>query len=651
MAGMQPSRPPLEARSVAGAVGLAYAIAYVLLDALSFVQPVLKLGITPWSPQAGLTIAFLLWRGWRQAPWTFAAAYAAEIFVRDSSGPFPPLVASAVIAAGYGGLAWALGRRDLRWPIETRRDAAHLVLGTALAALVVAVGYVTPFVQAGSLPLHESGPAVLRYWFGDVNGVTTLAPLLLAASQLPRIRVAVRARWRLCLVQAMVLGLTLWTVFGGRAGEDLQFFYLLFVPVVWIALTWGVIGATAATLALQVGLMAGAQRGLAVTSLTEIQLLLVTLGTTALLLGAVVAERARALQRVAARETEQRALLAAAPDAVLATDPDGRIVSANPAGLRLFGAAEADLLQTPLRDWLADLDFAAAGGRAQLRARRAEGAPIPVEIAWVRLDPPGGPGYLFVVRDVSEREQAQAQLRERDTALARAMRFALAGELATALTHELNQPITALVSYLRAVEILATPLEGRDPRLQETLDKASREAMRAADVLKRLRDFYRTGTSTLVGVDLPPLIDEVLATFAERAVAQGVDLRHEPADVREATTDPIQLQMVLHNLLANALDAIGDGVPRRTIVVRAVRAAGRVRILVEDSGQGVAADVARELFEPFVTDKPGGMGLGLAISRSLMRSQGGDLGLVRTGPSGSVFAVELPASNSAQAAA
>jgi two-component system sensor kinase FixL len=651
MSGVSTSSTRFRGRGSSAAVGLGYVFAYVLLDALSFVQPVLKLGITPWTPQSGLTIAFLLWRGWRQAPWAFVAAVTAEFIVRGpAAGPLAIVAASAVIAAGYSGLAYVLDARQMRWPIETRRDAAHLVIGTAITALAVSVGYVTVFVQAGLLPLHESGPAVARYWVGDVNGAATLAPLLLAGAHLKRIVAAVRRRWTLCLVQAAALALTLFAVFGGRAGEDLRFFYLLFVPVVWISLTWGVVGATAATLAIQVGLMIGVQSGLAEASVIEIQLLLVTLGTTALLLGAVVVERARALERVAARETEQRALLAAAPDAVLATDASGRIVSANPAGLRLFCATESDLLGTPLREWLADLDVGAAGGRAQLRARRSDGGPIPVEIAWVRLDPPGGPGYLFVVRDVSEREQAQAQLRERDTALARAMRFALAGELATALTHELNQPITALVSYLRAVEILAAPLEGRDPRLQDTLGKASREALRASDVLRRLRDFYRTGTSTLVPVDLPALIDDVLTAFAERAAARRVELRHEPGGVRSVTTDPIQLQMVLHNLLANALDAIGEAATTRRIVVRAT-AGDRVRVLVEDSGHGVPVELQRELFEPFVTDKPGGMGLGLAISRSLMRSQGGDLRLVRTDATGSTFGVDLPASDAARVAA
>jgi two-component system sensor kinase FixL len=634
------------------AVGVGYVLAYVLLDALSFVQPLLKLGITPWTPQAGLTVAFLLWRGWRQAPWTLLAALVAEVVVRGSPAPLPALLAaSASIAVGYGALAFVLSRCAFAFPVAARRDAAMLVLGTAIAAAVVSVGYVGAFVSAGLLPVHDSGAAVARYWVGDLNGVVTLAPLLLAWPGLRERLRAAAARWRLCAAQGLLLAAVLWLVFGVRAGEELQFVYALFVPIVWISLTWGVVGATFATLLIQVGLMVGAQQGLAMASVLDVQFLLATLGTTALLLGAVVAERGAALERVAAREAEQRALLAAAPDAVLSTDGAGTVVSANPAAERLFGAPARTLLGAPMRSWVGELRVESSGGRAQVRVRRLGAEAVPAEIAWVRLDPPAGPGYLLLVRDVSEREQAQAQLRERDTALARAMRFALAGELATALTHELNQPITALVSYLRAVEILSRPLDSRDARLAETLGKANREAMRAADVLKRLRDFYVTGAVRPSAVELPALVDEVLASFAERAARQGVELRRDLGDVGTVTTDRLQLQMTLHNLIGNALDATA-GVERvRWVRVAADCADGRLRIAVEDSGRGIGADVAQNLFEPFVTDKADGMGLGLAISRSLMKSQGGDLRLEHSGAEGTRFVIDLPAGARRKAAA
>lgn len=632
-------------------LGVAYVAGYVLLDAFSFVQPLLKLGITPWNPQAGLTVAFLLRYGWRRATWTVAAALIAELVVRGATAP-PGLllVASLAIGAGYGALACALSGRGIARPIGTRRDAAMLLLGGGATALFVAIGYVCVFLAAGALPRADATSAVLRYWVGDVNGIVTLTPLLLAAHGVRTMPAAIRGRVLLCAGQATVLIAALALVFGQPREEDLQFVYVLFVPVAWISLTWGVIGSTAATLAVQLGLMVGVHRGLTEASVAEMQLLLVTLATTALLMGAVVEERARALVHVAKREAEQRALLAGAPDAVVTTDPGGLITSANAAAQRLYDAASGEMVGMRVQDGLGDLALLPAGGRANARLARRAGAVLPVDVAWISLEPPAGPGFLLVIRDVSEREQAQAQLRARDTALARAMRLALAGELATALTHELNQPITALVSYLRAVEILAEPIVDRDPRLGDTLAKASREALRAADVLKRLRDFYRTGSSSLEPVDLAALIDEVLSAYGERAATLGIEMTRNLSGISTATADAIQLQMVLHNLVGNAIDALATvDTPRRIRVL--ADGTHPVRLTVEDTGPGIGPDVGAELFEPFVTDKAGGMGLGLSISRSLMRAQGGDLRLDATGPAGTRFVVELPIASTARAAA
>ena len=244
---------------------------------------------------------------------------------------------------------------------------------------------------------------------------------------------------------------------------------------------------------------------------------------------------------------------------------------------------------------------------------------------------------------MTEHERAQAQLRERDAALANSMRFALVGELSTALTHELSQPITALVSYLKAVEMLAAPIQSADPRLEETLHKATHEALRASDVLKRLRDFYRAGTAHVTVIDIETLIAEVMSTFTDRAGRLGVDLTREIRVAREMSTDRVQLQMVLHNLLANALDAMADVAPdRRRVHVTATANENRLCLTVEDSGCGVPADIIDQLFEPFVTSKTDGMGLGLAISRSLLRSQGGELRLDASSASGTRFALELP---------
>lgn len=389
--------------------------------------------------------------------------------------------------------------------------------------------------------------------------------------------------------------------------------------------------------------MSGANSALDGGALIEVQYFLVTLTLTGLILGATVAERASAIHRFASKEAEQRALLEAAPDAVLAMDLSGQITAANDAAVLLFGAPSAIILGSSLERWLPELALSDRDERRRLSGARASGERFPVEIACVRLTPPAPEGYLLIARDTTEQDQAQIQLRDRDAALSRAMRFALAGELAAALTHELNQPITALVSYLKAAEILVGPSETHDPRFIETLHKAKVEALRSSGVLKRLREFYRAGAAEITRVDVGALARESLAAFSDRAARMGVDLQLDIACAQEVSTDKIHLQMVLHNLLSNALDALADtDCGSRRIHVALTATDTRVQFVIADSGCGVPTEILGELFEPFVTSKADGMGLGLSISRSLMRSQGGELRLISSTPAGTRFMVELP---------
>lgn len=637
-------RPVVSAMLRSGLFGVGYVLAYVAVDALSYVQPLLKLGITPWNPDAGVTLAFLLLRGWRQTPWAAVAALSAEVWVRGAPAPWLALIcASVIIGVGYGSLAFLLAHRRLDHLLASRRAALELSAGAALTALAVSGGYAATFVAAGILPASSAVDAIARNWVGDLNGILTLTPLLLAAPLARRALPALGKHGLLLASQGASLAVLMLLLFGVRPMGDLPLAYVLFAPVIWITLTWGVIGASAATLFIQIGLLVVAAPHLSGSSLVEIQYLLVTLALTALLLGAVLAERMSALARVATGEAEQRALLATAPDAVLATNLGGQITSANLAAQGLFGADAGELPGTSLARWLPEVDLQDRRERRRLSGRRADGAAFSAEIACVRLDPPARPGYLLIARDMTEHDYAQTQLRERDTALARAMRFALAGELATALTHELNQPITALVSYLRAVEILAAPLEIQDLRVHETLRKATREALRASDIIKRLRDFYRGGALNRAMIEIQPLIADVVSAFSDRAARLGVEFAQDIRVAHEVCVDEIQLQMVLHNLLANALDALADAAPESRRVCITVSMEGeRLRLTVEDTGRGVPPEIRSQLFEPFVTNKFDGMGLGLAISRSLLRSQGGELRLDDPGASGTRFVVELP---------
>jgi two-component system sensor kinase FixL len=371
-----------------------------------------------------------------------------------------------------------------------------------------------------------------------------------------------------------------------------------------------------------------------------------------LLIGVVVLGRTEALKQVAARETEQRAILNTAPDGILSTSTAGCIVSVNPAAEALFSAAQGAIVGQSIESRLPGIRLQSEQGRCSLSAERSNGSTFPADIAWARIEAPAAEGFIFIVRDATERLTSESKLRERDTALARATRFAMLGELASAITHELNQPITALVSYVRAAQILAAPFASQDARLAQTLAKTNSEAIRASGVLRRLRDFYRGGAPKLGLLDLEECVSTTLNSLEDRLRQSSVSVTKQlQAGLPPLYCDRTQLEMVLVNLLCNALDALAQRPEgEREILLTASCHDGEVMVSVEDSGPGLAMDVQARLFDPFMTTKPDGMGLGLAISRSLLRSQGGDIWAQQSKLGGACFVIRLPVTATTQVA-
>lgn len=511
-----------------------YLVLYVALAWLSYARPALKPEITPWNPQTGLTVAFLLVYGPRFWPAAVIAAFLSDVLISSGDVAIPLSIAACVwIGLIYGGLAAVLQRLDAAGPVITARAAGRMAIATFVAASVVAIGYVGIFVAAGEVSSADAMRGISRYGLADINGILMLTPLLVLMRRFRENVGVLRSHWREATLQGASLLITLIVVFFLPAADQLRFFYLLFVPIIWIALRWRIRGALLAVLAIQVGLIAAARAEIHTPRFLDLQVLLLTLTLTALLLGAVVAERAAILHR----------------------------------------------------------------------------------------------------------------LRERDAELARATRFAVAGELTSALAHELNQPITALVSYLRASDILASRQANADPQLRATLEKSVNEAMRASDVLRKLRDFYRSGTVKRERIDFVALSSRVAASFQENLrLASATLVSTIDGSVPAVEGDATQLEIVLHNLIANAIDAVSRApVNQRRIELHATRTEDELILSVEDSGPGISPDVSREIFEPFVTTRPGGMGLGLAISRTLAQARGGDLSFGRSSTlGGACFKLRLP---------
>ena len=226
---------------------------------------------------------------------------------------------------------------------------------------------------------------------------------------------------------------------------------------------------------------------------------------------------------------------------------------------------------------------------------------------------------FFIGVVVDEKQRASAELRQ-------TLRLAAAGEMAGALAHELNQPLTALSAYGLACKTLVE--QGQTgPQLSEVVDRMVAETFRAGDVLRRLRDFFRTGATRLEPVRIAELIDSVVASMGERARQRDVELTLGEMPDFTLLADRLQIEVVLRNLLGNAFDALADqpaGERRIWLTVHAA-GAGRLGVRIEDSGPGISRANAERLFEAFHTSKESGLGLGLVISRAIVEAHGGHL--------------------------
>lgn len=234
---------------------------------------------------------------------------------------------------------------------------------------------------------------------------------------------------------------------------------------------------------------------------------------------------------------------------------------------------------------------------------------------------------FLIGTSVDEQRRAASELRQ-------SLRLAAAGEMAGALAHELNQPLTALAAYGSACQQLLAH-DPNDVRLHETLHKMIAESERAALVMRRLRDFFRTGATQLEYFSLPDLIETSSAPFIEKSRHTGIAFQLSDIPHVVIHGDRLQLEVVLRNLLTNAFDAVAQ-LPKDTAIFQVrlhatLENESRVLIEVSDTGPGPKHLSADQLFEPYVSSKSSGMGLGLAISRAIAEAHGGSLNARLTG--------------------
>ncbi len=363
--------------------------------------------------------------------------------------------------------------------------------------------------------------------------------------------------------------------------------------------------------------------------------------------------------RAAAINAHLQSILDTVPDAVVVIDLAGIMTSFSPAAERLFGwtAQEAIgknvslLMPAPYRDahdgYLAR--YASTGekriigvGRVVVGERK-DGSTFPMELAVGETRGPR-PSYTGFIRDLTDRQRTETRLQELQNELVHVSRLTAMGEMASTLAHELNQPLSAIANLLTGSRrLIDRGREADQVKVRDAIDRAAAQALRAGDVIHRMRDFVRRGASQREPASLSKLVEEAsaLALIGEKERQVDVRLSLDPA-IDQVFADRVQIQQVLLNLIRNGIDAM-DGQPRRELVISSdMSEDGCPRINVADSGCGIAEDVLDKLFQPFMTTKPQGMGVGLSISRSIIEAHGGRIWADPNPRGGTIFRFTLP---------
>jgi signal transduction histidine kinase len=531
---------------------LIFFILYLLLYRSSNIFHTTDLRATPWNPESGLAVAAGIVLGWPAVPVIAVANFAATMLMGVSLSAFwtaMSAIASAAVFAG-GGVYWrqgltAMSRPTLKAVLFFMAFAVAVTGISALARLIVAMAalgitpsYLLPYILTGAV--------------GNLIGIMTIVPLCVIFGSPSRFLRYLRGRE---LILGLLLVLTFAisiVVFGLKVIDQFKFFYLVFIPVIAFTLRDGIKGAAVSVLAANISMIVILLiRNFEPSTVTELQVLMISLSATGLFLGATVSERNSV--------------------------------------------------------------------RRQL-------------------------------------EISLQQLHDSQAALQQASRISLASEMAAALSHELSQPLSAVRNYVRAVRRqLDQPKPDRES-VRQSIDAAVVQVDQAADLIRTTRRFLEKGDSAKQPTDLWQLINSCTTLVEPEFSGAGIAIvLNRPAELPLVFCNDVQMQQVVFNLLRNSKEALidaGPALPRREILisVSAEHRPGFVEITIADSGPGVPRSLRSSLFMPWITSKPGGLGLGLSLCETIIRSHGGEIWLDASGREGARFAFTVPVATQTEVA-
>ena len=343
-----------------------------------------------------------------------------------------------------------------------------------------------------------------------------------------------------------------------------------------------------------------------------------------------------------------RTLLDHIAEGVVTFDITGLIETANPAALAIFtnGASPPENLR--ITDWLPGLPMLPDAGSSQPAqqhlGQRQDGSLVTIELTISRMKHRGEQRYLALIRDISTRKRVEDERKKNREELVHARRLSSLGEMAASLAHELNQPLAAINLYMQGGLRRLKDRPDCDNDIQTALEKASRQAQRAGDIISQVRSFVKKAPARPQQTDINRLVRDVTHLVETETTATSTDIQLNLCESQlMPKLDRLQIQQVLINLISNAIEAMIDvAPPDRVLTISTARDRDDVVLTIKDRGCGVSEAIADTLFDPFASGRDKGIGLGLAISRSIIEEHGGRLWYTRLAEGGSSFCFTLP---------
>jgi PAS domain S-box-containing protein len=361
-------------------------------------------------------------------------------------------------------------------------------------------------------------------------------------------------------------------------------------------------------------------------------------------------------ERLRTSEAHLISILETVPDAMVVADENGIIRSFSATAVHMFGYRPEEVIGTNVK-FLMPLPYREqhdgyirryrdtgerriiGTGRVAV-AQRKDGSTFPMEVQVGEMVSDGERFFTAFIRDLTERQRTETRMQELQSELAYMSRFTALGEMGSTLAHEINQPLTAITSYLKGCGLILNDVKDEKLSLiRHAVNEAAEEALRAGEVIRQLREFVARGGSEHQIEGLQRLVEEASALALVGAKEKEVKVEFDfPSDTPLVFVNRVQIQQVLLNLVRNAIEAMQE-VSHRELVIRAevLKTESMVQISVLDTGSGIPPEVLNNLFKPFTTTKQSGMGVGLSISRTIVESHGGKIWAESTPGEGTTF--------------